>query len=83
MQIFFKRQGWALPVSKNPLDYQPGDLVTCIVPPRLPHVMIVSDRKNENGVFYVIHNIGAGVQEEDRLFEFEISGHYRPAKMKR
>jgi uncharacterized protein YijF (DUF1287 family) len=25
----------------------------------------------------VIHNIGAGVQEEDRLFEFKITGHYR------
>ena len=25
----------------------------------------------------VIHNIGGGAQEEDRLFEFEITGHYR------
>jgi hypothetical protein len=39
--------------------------------------MIVSDRKNRHGIPLVIHNIGAGVQEEDRLFEFEITGHYR------
>ncbi|RJQ80184.1 MAG: DUF1287 domain-containing protein [Desulfobacteraceae bacterium] len=60
--------------SKN---NRPGDIVTCIVPPRLPHIMIVSDKKNRDGIPFVIHNIGAGAQEEDRLFEFELTGHYR------
>jgi hypothetical protein len=41
------------------------------------HIMIVSDRKSTDGTPYMIHNIGAGTQEEDRLFEFAITGHYR------
>ena len=39
--------------------------------------MIVSDRKSEAGVPLVIHNIGGGTREEDRLFEFPLTGHYR------
>ena len=77
LQTFFKRRGWSLDISDKAEDYSPGDIVTCIVPPHLPHIMIVSDKKNSDGIPFVIHNIGAGVQEEDRLFEFEITGHYR------
>lgn len=79
LQTFFKRQGWALPVSDNPQGYLPGDLVTCIVPPHLPHIMIVSDRVSsaDPARRLIIHNIGAGAKEEDRLFEFKITGHYR------
>lgn len=77
LRTFFRRQGWSHPVSADPSVFRPGDMVTCIVPPHLPHIMIVSDRKNNAGIPYVIHNIGAGVQEEDRLFEFELTGHYR------
>ena len=77
LRTYFKRRKWSLPVSHRAIDYKPGDLVTCIVPPHLPHIMIVSDRKNSRGVPFVIHNIGAGVREEDRLFEFEHTGHYR------
>ena len=81
LKTYFKRKGYSIPVSKNPSDYNPGDLVTCIVPPNLPHIMIVSEKSNASGEPYVIHNIGAGTQEEDRLFEFKITGHYRlPAK---
>ena len=54
-----------------------GDIVTCIVPPHLPHIMIVSDRVNRNNIPLVIHNIGSGAQEEDLLFEFQLTGHYR------
>lgn len=77
LQTYFKRNAWELPASTNPRDYQPGDLVTCLVPPRLPHVMIVSDRAGPAGRPFVIHNIGAGAQEEDRLFDFKLTGHYR------
>jgi uncharacterized protein YijF (DUF1287 family) len=77
LRAFFKRQGLDLPVTKDAADYQPGDLVTCTVPPHLPHIMIVSDKRTEEGVPLVIHNIGAGAREEDRLFEFELTGHYR------
>ena len=77
LQHYFRRRGYELPISENPEDYKAGDLVTSVVPPNLPHIMIVSDRKNALGQPLVIHNIGAGVQEEDRLFEFRITGHYR------
>lgn len=77
LQTFFKRRGWSLPLSDHPSEFKPGDMVTCTVPPNLPHIMIVSDRRNMDGAPYVIHNIGNGTREEDRLFEFELTGHYR------
>lgn len=77
LQTYFKRKGWEIPISANARDFQSGDLVTCIVPPNLPHIMIISDRTSAAGHPLVIHNIGAGTQEEDRLSEFKITGHYR------
>lgn len=77
LQTFFKRKGWSLPVTDNAADYRPGDLVTCMVGGSLPHIMIVSDRCNEEGVPLVIHNIGCGTEEEDALFAFPLDGHFR------
>ena len=81
LQTYFKRVGRELPVSTKPGDYQPGDIVTCLVPPNLPHIMIVSDRTDAARRPLVIHNIGSGAQEEDRLFEFKLTGHYRVTKI--
>lgn len=78
LMTWFTRQGWELPVTKKAADYLPGDIVTCLVGGTLPHIMIVSDRKNEQGEPLVIHNIGGGTQEEDALFTFPLTGHYRP-----
>lgn len=78
LQTFFKRRGEALKVSAEASDYQAGDIVTCTVPPNLPHVMIVSDRKTADGQRpLVLHNIGRGTQEEDVLFTYPLTGHYR------
>lgn len=79
LQTWFKRQGYQLPLAdaRDPAGFLPGDLVTCTVPPHLPHIMIISDRKSEAGVPLVIHNIGGGTREEDRLFDFPLTGHYR------
>lgn len=77
LRTYFRRQGWSLKVTDKAGDYLPGDLVTCTVAGKLPHIMIVSDRRDGNGTPMVIHNIGAGVREEGRLFEFPITGHYR------
>jgi uncharacterized protein YijF (DUF1287 family) len=76
---FFERSGKQVKFSKDPADYRPGDLVTCIVPPHLPHIMIVSDVPSpvEPRRLQIIHNIGAGAQLEDRLFDFEITGLFR------
>lgn len=77
LRKFFSRKGWSLPVSQSAKDYLPGDIVTCTVAGSLPHIMIVSDRKSEDGTPLIIHNIGAGTQEEDSLFAFPLTGHYR------
>jgi uncharacterized protein YijF (DUF1287 family) len=77
LQTFFQRKGWSLPLSNRLSEFKPGDIVTCIVPPGLPHIMIVSDRRGKDNIPFVIHNIGSGTQEEDRLLEFELTGHYR------
>lgn len=77
LQKFFDRRGLTLPITQNAADYQPGDLVTCTVPPRLPHIMIVSDKKTADGRPLIIHNIGRGAQEEDGLFTYPLTGHYR------
>ncbi|MBK1790221.1 DUF1287 domain-containing protein [Persicirhabdus sediminis] len=77
LQTYFKRMGYQLKLTDNPANYLAGDLVTCTVPPHLPHIMIVSSRTNATGTPLVIHNIGSGTREEDRLFEFKLTGHYR------
>ena len=74
---FFQRQGRQLPVTKLGSDYAAGDFVVCRLSNGLIHIMLVSDRVSEAGIPLVIHNIGRGTQEEDRLFEFKIEGHYR------
>ncbi len=80
LKTYFKRQGFSLAVTRSAEDYLPGDLVTCIVGRNLAHIMVVSDRKMPDGNPFVIHNIGSGTREEDRLFEFPVTGHYRIRK---
>lgn len=80
LQTFFKRRGDEVPISDRPGDYLPGDVVTCLVGGKLPHIFIVSDRKTPGGVPLAIHNIGRGAQEEDILFQFKLTGHYRLAR---
>ncbi|MFC5050560.1 DUF1287 domain-containing protein [Rubritalea spongiae] len=77
MRAYFKRRGWSVAVSQDAADYLPGDLVTCTVAGRLPHIMVVSNTVNADGVPLVIHNIGAGTQLEDCLLAYPLTGHYR------
>lgn len=77
LRTFFKRLGCEIPVSKQACDYRSGDVVTCTVAGTLPHIFIISDRRTGTGVPLVIHNIGRGAQEEDILFQYPITGHYR------
>jgi len=58
--------------------YLAGDVVTWMLPGNLPHIGFVSDRKAAGTDRpLVIHNIGAGPEEEDMLQAFPITGHYR------
>jgi uncharacterized protein YijF (DUF1287 family) len=74
---YFERAGKKQSVTKDPSDYLPGDFVVCRLSNGLIHIMLVSNQKNADGRPLVIHNIGSGAREEDRLFEFTIEGHYR------
>ncbi|MCW8126176.1 DUF1287 domain-containing protein [Microbulbifer halophilus] len=78
LQTFFARHGTELAVTARGEDYRPGDIVSWMLPGNLPHIGIVTDRHSaETGNPLVVHNIGAGPQLEDMLFNYEISGHYR------
>jgi uncharacterized protein YijF (DUF1287 family) len=79
LQTWFARQGWSLPITSRAADYRAGDLVTWMLPGNLPHIGIVSDRKTMLAATpLIIHNIGRGTREEDILFDYKITGHYRP-----
>lgn len=78
LQTWFARQGWSLRPTREASNYRPGDLVTWMLPGNLPHIGIVSDRKSLTGTPLIIHNIGRGTREENILFSYPITGHYRP-----
>lgn len=80
LRRFFARRGRSLPITSDPDDYEPGDVVSYYVPTgrfSKTHIAIVSDRTASDGVPLILHNRGFGVQEEDRLFAEKITGHYR------
>ena len=77
IEKFLKRKNAAVPITKNPEDYRPGDIVTWRLGGRLPHIGIVSDKKTEWGTPLIIHNVGAGPVEDDLLFNTDIHGHFR------
>ena len=61
------------------MEYQPGDVVTWDLGGGIAHIGVVSDNHTRQGVPLVIHNIGRGAREQDLLFRFAITGHFRPA----
>jgi uncharacterized protein YijF (DUF1287 family) len=77
LQTFLKRKGASLPVTDVAGDYLPGDLITCTVAGRLPHIAIVVPAPDGGRVPWIVHNIGQGPRLENRLFEFPMTGHYR------
>lgn len=77
LMTLFQRQGLALTVSDKPADYRAGDIVTWDLGNGLGHIGLVSDRRSAAGVPLILHNIGRGALEEDILFAYRITGHYR------
>ena len=82
LDVFFRHTAEVLPTSLDDLSvWEPGDIVTWE-----RHIGIISDKKNERGVPYVIHHAGVSQTEyeEDILegksrytYVREITGHYR------
>jgi hypothetical protein len=78
LMTFFARQGKAVPVTRDPEDYRPGDIVAWDLGNRAVHIGLVSDVWSAStGRYQIVHNIGEGTRLEDRLFDWRIIGHYR------
>ena len=72
LMTYFTRQGWAV----QDTNYQAGDIVTWELKGNRPHIGIVSDRKIGDSPL-IIHNIGSGAREDDILYRYTITGHFR------
>lgn len=77
LETYFSRAGHDQPITKAASDYRAGDNVSWRLGGRLPHIGIVSERKSSDGTPLIIHNIGAGVAEDDILFASKITSHFR------
>lgn len=83
LQRYFTRNGKVLEVSHSVEDYEVGDVVAWRLPfgesdQGASHIGIVVPGPGErSGEKWVVHNIGSGPEWEDKLFSYEIVGHYR------
>lgn len=85
LQVFFSRHGQELAISDKKNDYEPGAIVTWMLPGNLPHIGIVTNKLSaRTGNPMIAHNIGSGPVLEDMLFTYKITGHYKyvPKKYK-
>ena len=77
LEVFFARHGQTLSITDK-ASFQAGDVVTWRLPNgNLPHTGIVSDKAAADGTPLIIHNIGRGTQEENILFTYPITKHFR------
>ncbi|MCA1591173.1 MAG: DUF1287 domain-containing protein [Acidobacteria bacterium] len=81
LMAFFERQGASVPVTQEAKDYRPGDVVTWDLGGTMTHIGIVVNMPSPSDErrLLIVHNIGAGPQMEDVLFNWKITGHYRYA----
>jgi uncharacterized protein YijF (DUF1287 family) len=75
--VFFSRKGKVKPVTNNPDDYFPGDIVAWDLGNGITHIGIVINKRSEdNRRYLIVHNIGNGQEISDCLLTFKIIGHY-------
>jgi uncharacterized protein YijF (DUF1287 family) len=86
LRVFFDRFATILTTEITPLDvenlkeWQAGDIVVFDDP--MEHIAIISEKRNKDGVPYIIHNCGPYTQENDMLIFWHenyspIIAHYR------
>jgi hypothetical protein len=69
---YFERNGFSKSITKNAIDYQPGDIVSWELSPGITHIGIVLENED------VFHNMGTSSRIEGGfLFSHKILGHYR------
>jgi uncharacterized protein YijF (DUF1287 family) len=78
LMTYFTRQGKALPITSEPDDYLPGDIVAWDLGGGVYHVGMVTNMLSETErECLIVHNIGAGTRVEDVLLNWTIKGDYR------
>ena len=78
LQRFFERKGQTLTISRDAVDYRPGDIVIWSLASGEKHIgIVVPGPGNRAGEAWVVHNLGAGVKWENVLFDFKIEAHFR------
>jgi uncharacterized protein len=75
--VWLERKGKALPVTNNPQDYQPGDIVTWDFGGGQQHIGIVTNIRATPDRLMIVDNAGWGTKVEDVLFVWKQIGHYR------
>ena len=74
LRVFFSRYATSLTLDYTDIkEWQPGDIVFL----NDNHVGMISDRRNDKGYTYIIHNGGQPNREEDVITNYKITGHYR------
>ena len=78
LKVFFDRNAKSLTLDLSKIEeWQAGDIVTF----GTSHIGIISDKRNEDGIPYLIHNAGQKNREDNTLSICNkidpISGHYR------
>lgn len=77
LMVFFAKYGQVKPITDNPSDFVPGDIVCWDLGGSVTHIGIVINKKSSDEKrFLIAHNIGNGQVIEDILFDFEMIGHY-------
>ena len=80
LDVFLSRYATSLSTSVDPADagdWNGGDIV---VFEHTRHIGVVSDRRDKNGLPYIIHNMGQKHRENDYLAfrtHMTVTGHYR------
>ncbi len=78
LMVFFTRHGESLPITKDPADYRPGDVVCWNLGGAITHIGLVVEQRSADGLRpLIVHNIGGGQVMEDVLFAYRMIGHYR------
>lgn len=78
LMTYFKRQGKSIPITDEPDDYHPGDVVAWDLGGGVYHIGLVTNMLSETQrECLIVHNIGGGTRVEDVLLNWTIKGHYR------
>lgn len=78
LMTYLARQRKSLPVTDNPANYLPGDVVAWELSEGIEHIGVLTNlSSNTTKNYLIVHNIGAGARVEDVLRSWKIIGHYR------